>query len=645
LEAIDSKKIMELNRQLRAILFADIEGYTTFMQESEEVAIQLINRFKAVLKQQIPKHNGTIVQYYGDGCLVTFLSAAQAVSCAVQLQETYRNKPNVPVRIGIHSGEVVFEEENVFGDSVNIASRIESIGVAGSILVSKAIRDQIKNKQEFKLRSLGGLHFKNVKEPLEVFAVSNEGLNLPTSILPKYGAIEATHTGAYDLLNNTDKGPFKPRHENHQIVPASEDSSIAVLPFADMSASRDQGYFCEGIAEEILNSLNRIEGLRVSSRMSSFQFQGTGTDLRKAGQQLNVSTVLEGSVRKAGNRLRVNVHLINVADGFHLWSERYDGDLEDIFAVQDDIAEKVAVALRGMLTPREKDVLKRPETNIEAYEWFLRGRQHMNQLNFDAAGKMYRKAISIDPDYAPAYAGLANIHSWRFEWFGGKSKDLELADLNSNKALELAPYLAESHTARGYMLSQRRKYKEAEKAFSKAVQLDPNSFDSYYFYARTCFANGEIERSAELFKLASEARPDDFQSMSLLAQSLSVLGRTKEAHQARTEAIKRAGRQLELDPNDRRVLSLVAGNLYEDGQHDRAFQFIKKALQLYPEDAGVLVNAACLYARAGMNDDAINILNRVFGLGYGKRDWIEHDPDYDSLREDPRFQDMLDKLP
>lgn len=421
-------------------------------------------------------------------------------------------------------------------------------------------------------------------------------------------------------------------------------SSIAVLPFTDMSAARDQEYFCEGVAEEILNSLSRIEGLRVTSRTSSFQLRETGQDVREMGKRLNVDSVLEGSVRKAGNRLRINVRLTNVSDGFHLWSERYDRNLEDIFAIQDDIAENVATALRGVLTLREKEDLRRPETAIETYEYFLKGRQLLHQLALEDARTMFRKAIELDDSYAPAYAGLANTLSLIYEWRDGKPEDLEAADRNSRKALELAPHLTESHTARGFVLSLGEHYDEAEQAFQEAIRLDPNSFDAYYYYARACFARGETERSAELFRKAGDVRREDFQSMILLAQSLDMLGLEKEAREADREAIRRVEHQLQFDPTDRRALTLGAFALYNEGQQERSFQWIEKALELYPDDVSVLTNSACLKARAGMKEEALDLLEQVFSQGFGQRSWIEHDPDYDSLRDDPRFQALLKKL-
>ena len=424
-------------------------------------------------------------------------------------------------------------------------------------------------------------------------------------------------------------------------------NSIAVLPFVDMSPTRDQDYFCEGVADELINALTHIDGLRVASRSSSFQFTGSAVDIQAAGTKLGVETVLEGSVRKAGDRLRVTVQLINVADGYHRWSERYDRTMEDVFAIQDEIAESVATSLRGILSPEEKQALARPEASVDAYECFLRGRKHFaghSRGGYDAARLMFERTIELDPNYAPAYALLATIHGWVVEWWGGGQADYEAAEKASAKAVELAPDLAEAQAARGFVLTLNDRYEEAEAIFEKAIALNPRSYEAHYLYARMCFAWGKTEKSAELFRLAGAAEADDFQSMTLMGQSLRILGRTEEAKAATREAVRRAERRLELDPTDARALSLGGNALDHDGQFERAMRWSSKALELHPDDLSVLVNGACLRARHGLKDEAIALLERVFAMGYGRRDWVERDPDYESLRDDPRFKKMLERM-
>ena len=431
-------------------------------------------------------------------------------------------------------------------------------------------------------------------------------------------------------------------------VATQDISAIAVLPFADMSPGRDQDYLCEGLAEELINALTQVDGLRVASRTASFQFRGSGADVRAVGQHLGVETLLEGSVRKADDRLRVTVQLIEVASGYHRWSQRFDRTLDDVFAIQDEIAESVATSLRGsVLSRREKRALLRPQTGTAAYECYLRGRQHlprMTQPDLEKSSDMFARAIELDANYGPAWAGLATVHATLYEWFGARDDDLVRAEDASQRALDLAPDLADAHVARGCALSLSRRYEEAAREFEAAIRLNPNLFDAYYYFARTSFARGDIQRSADLFRKAAEVRQEDFQSPMLLAQSLRMVGQTEAAREAGLEGIHRAERALVLNPLDGRALSLGSVHLFEAGQAARAMEWSRRSLDLYPEDLSTLVSAACLHARAGQKEEALGFLERVFARGWGKRDWVEHDPDYDILRDDPRFQKLLARL-
>lgn len=433
-------------------------------------------------------------------------------------------------------------------------------------------------------------------------------------------------------------------------TPAREESrppsSIAVLPFTDMSPTRDQDFLCDGLADELINRLTRIEGLCIAARSSSFQFRES-VDVRAIGQRLGVGTVVEGSVRKIGDRLRVNVQLVDVADGYQRWSERYDRKVEDVFAIQDEIAESVATALRGVLSVQEKDALRNPETAVETYEYFLRGRQLMHRFNrpsIEGGLQMFERALETDPGYAPAWAGLAQAGGLLYEWWGGDKAHLEGADRASSKALELAPQLAESHAARGFALSLLGRHDDAGAEYEEALRINPNHFDALYSYGRASFANGEIERSAGLFRRAAAARREDFQSPILLSQSLQMLGRSEEARQAGLEGARRAEQFLELNPTDARALSLGANVLVEIGQPERALCWTERAVELYPQDFAVMINAACVYCKLGRKEQALDILEDVAARGGGKRKWLENDPDYDSLRDDPRFQTLLHKL-
>jgi adenylate cyclase len=428
--------------------------------------------------------------------------------------------------------------------------------------------------------------------------------------------------------------------------PTVDSTAIAVLPFTDMSPERDQEYLCYGLAEELINALTRIDGLRVVSRTASFQFNNSGADVSEVGRLLRVGTLLEGSVRKADDRLRITAQLIDVATGYHLLSERFDRKLADVFAIQDEIADHVAASLRvAILKEREKPA--RPRTSAEAYEYYLRAKTilpRMTEQDLEKSVALFERALELDPNYSPAYACMSVALGTLYEWFGGKNEHLKNADFASAKAMELSPGLAESRLARGFALSLLKKHKDASKEFEKALRLNPNLFEAYYYYARDCFARGDIERSAELFRKAGDARRDDFQSPMLLAQSLTMLGRKQEALEAAREGIRRAEQMLVLNPLDQRALSLGSGALFLDDQIARAKAWADKAMELYPDDMGALINRACLHLKMKEKEPALQLLERVFKKGWAKRDWLEHDPDYDIIRADPRFKKMMATL-
>jgi serine/threonine protein kinase/Flp pilus assembly protein TadD len=424
--------------------------------------------------------------------------------------------------------------------------------------------------------------------------------------------------------------------------------SIAVLPFADMSASKDQDYFCEGIAEEIINALTKIDALHVASRSSAFAFKGKNQDIRQVGEQLNVGTVMEGSVRKAGNRLRITAQLINITDGYHLWSERYDRDLEDVFAVQDEIAESIVKALRVVLTEDEKRAIERPRTeNIEAYEFYLRGRQFFYQFRekgLQFARRMFSRAIEIDPSYARAYAGIADCSSQLYKYWDASAANLEQAESTSRRALELAPDLAEAHAARGFALTLGGSHEEANREFETAIRLDPKLYEGYLYYANGRFAEGNLAEAAKLFEQASAVRTEDYQAPALAGLCYAGLGRETEARAAFERAGRAAVRHIELNPDDPRAHYLGAICWCRLGQVEKGLSWGDHALALDPEDAGVLYNVACLNAVGGRAEAALDHLEHAVQNGFGHREWIEHDPDLQPLRSQPRYQALLSRL-
>ncbi len=604
---------MPQSRQLAAIMFTDIVGYTALMGNDEQKALDILNRNRALHKPVIEKNHGRWIKELGDGVMASFNTVSDAVNSAIQILHGAETANEFQLRIGIHLGEVIFEDNDVFGDGVNIAARIQSAASPGTIYVSESVYNNISNKQGIKATFVKQETLKNVREPVRMYEIhgSNSKKPVPTA---------------------TKTQPTK-----------STEKSIAVLPFVNMSNDPEQDYFCDGISEEIINALTQLDKLRVIARTSAFAFKGKNIDVREIGKSLDAMTLLEGSVRKSGKRVRITTQLVKASDGSHIWSDRYDRDLEDIFSIQEDIASNVATSLKGYLTSEEKEVIRPYGTVIAAYEYFLKGRQFLHKLVLDDAKVMFEKAIEVDSEYAPAYAGLADLHTWLFEWYGAKQLDLEAADKYSMKALSLAPQLAESHSSRGNVLTLSKHYQEAEDEFLEAIRLNSNSYDAYYYYARSSFSRGQIRKSADLFLKASETRKEDFQSLLLLSQSLRILGDPK-ATEYGARGVINARKQLELDPEDRRALSLGAGYLYDLGQKEEAFKWIDKAVALYPDDSGVLVNAGCLYSKNGDKEKALDILETVFCKGFGKKDWIENDTDYDNLRNEPRFIAMLNRL-
>jgi adenylate cyclase len=599
------------SRQLAAIMFTDIVGYTALMGEDEQKAFDILKKNRELQKPVIEQFHGRYIKELGDGLLASFPTASDSVYAAIRIQEICQSTGSFQLRIGIHLGEVVFEHEDVFGDGVNITSRIQAISEPGTIYISESVYLNVSNKPGINTRFIKEDLLKNVKDPVRVYEV----------IVP-FAANDA-----------------------FEIQPGEKtaENSIVVLPLANMSNDPEQDYFCDGVSEEIINALAQLNHLRVIARTSAFSFKGKNHSVKEIGKVLDVTTLLEGSVRKSGNRLRISIQLIRVSDSSHLWSNRYDRELEDIFSIQDDIAQHVATALKGYLTNEEKAVIRRPETVVEAYEYFLKGRQLFHKLFLVEAIDMFEKAIKLDSEYALAYAGLADTLSWLFEWEGRKEADLARAEKNSLTALTLAPNMSESHISRGFVLSLGQKYDEAEKEFAEAIRLNLNSFDAYYLYGRACFAQGLMEKSADMFLKASQVRREDYQSVLLRAQALSVLGKMDESLEATRQGIIKARKQLTLNPTDRRILSFAASSLLELGEKAEAYEWMNSALELYPEDAGVLINAACFFAHDGEKEKALTILETAFSKGYGNTKWISHDPDFDSVKDEPRFKALVNQ--
>ena len=425
--------------------------------------------------------------------------------------------------------------------------------------------------------------------------------------------------------------------------------SIAVLPFTDMSSEHDQEYFADGITEEIINALTKIRALRVASRSSAFAFKGKSVDIRRIGEQLNANAVLEGSVRKAGKRLRVTAQLISASDGYHLWSERYDRDMEDIFAVQDDIAERVAETLRVVLSDDERRAIEvTPAADIRAYDYYLRGRELVSQHRrkaYQAALEMFIRAIEIDPSYARAYAGMADSYALLYHYLEASETNLRQAEEASRKALELDPDSAEAHASRGHVLALGKRFEEARAEFETAISLAPTLYEPHYLFGRACWAAGLMEEAVRHFEDASRVRPEDYQAPALMATAYEALGQVEKGRAGHHRALKVIRRHLELYPTDIRALYMGAIALRQLGEDSEAKDWARRALEAGSDDPAVYYNLGCFYALGGDIDESLTCLEKAAKLGFAHREWLENDSDLRSLHEQPRYRALLDRMP
>jgi serine/threonine protein kinase/Tfp pilus assembly protein PilF len=453
------------------------------------------------------------------------------------------------------------------------------------------------------------------------------------------------------LKRDTDSGRASAAGMGRAAQPAPEpaaERSLAVLYFENLAGSKDDEYFRDGITEDIVTELSNIEGLRVFPRSAVFEFRDKPVNESQIGSQLGAAYVLGGSLRRAGDRLRITAQLIETRTGHSIWAQRYDRKMEDVFAIQDEIAHSIAGALKLALSEKEKKAIeKAPTVDVKAYDYYLRGRQFFHQFRrkgFEFAQQMFERAIEIDPNYARAYAGIADCCSFLYTYWHASTNTLEQADAASRKALELDPDLADAHASRGLAVSLRKQYDEAAREFEFAIRLDPKLFEAYYFYGRAVFAQGKMGEAVELFQKASQVNPDDYQSLALLANAYIGLGRKDESESARRRSLQIIDKHLELHPDDARALYMGAGSLCALGERQRALEWTRRALSIEPDDPGVLYNVACCYSNLGRPEEAIDCLEKAINNGFGFKQWIEHDTDLDPLRNNPRFQALLKRL-
>ncbi|WP_430699097.1 TPR end-of-group domain-containing protein [Mesorhizobium dulcispinae] len=616
-----------MERRLTAILAADVVGYSRLMGLDEAGTLSALKTHRREMADaKIAEHQGRIVKLTGDGMLVEFPSVVNAVACATEIQRKMRER-NVEVaedrriefRIGIHLGDIIFEDNDIYGDGVNIAARIESIARPGGVAVSGSVRDNVGNRLDLTFEDTGEQALKNIERPVRVYNVNLFQAAPPPRV----------------------SGAAQPKSG-----PAKEKPSIAVLPFNNMSGDPEQEYFSDGITEDIITDLSKISGLHVIARNTVFTYKGKPIRVQQAAQELGVRFVLEGSVRKVGSRVRVTGQLIDGADGGHVWADRYDRDLTDIFAIQDEITHTIVDQLKVKLLPEEKEAIElAPTENVEAYTYYLRGREFFyrgSKSYYRLARRMFAMAIELDPLYARAYAGTADCDSFLFLDYS-EEVSLEGILANAARALEIDSGLAEAHASRGLALAVGQRYKEAETAFERAIAGNPNLFEAHYFYARCCFAQGKLETAATHWERAAEIDPNDYQSSMLLMQVYRSLGRYVDRLETARRAIERAERQLARNPENARPAYLGANALLGLGEFDRAKEWAARAQAIDPDDVLTQYNLACFHCMLGDCDRAFDLLERVMPrANHEMKAWVLHDSDFDLLHNDPRWQKVLD---
>ena len=574
-----------MERKLTAILSADVEGYSRLMGEDEEGTVMTLSTYREAMSRLIEEHKGRVVDSPGDNLLAEFTSAVNAVRCAVVIQGELRAR-NVDLpedrrmnyRIGINLGDVLVEGDRIYGDGVNVAARVESLAEGGGISVSGTVYDQVASKLSYAFDNMGEHSVKNIAEPVRVYAVRwDEEKTSPqkdkSSKRGKWIAVVVVVIAAIAFI------VWRQVYKAPKSLPETEIPSIAVLPFRDMSPDKDQEYFCEGMAEEILNALAQIEGLRVAARTSSFLLRNEA--IASIGEQLNVGTVLEGSVRKSGNILRITAQLVKANDSFHLWSETYDRELKDVFVIQDEISQSITQVLHIKLMGEAGVPLVKTNTeNIKAYDHNLQGRYHLNQRSHDGiltAIDQFEKAIALDPNYALAYSGLAEAyqHSGTYanqDWLAKHPDWLAKSDQALEKALALDPNFAEAHTLLGFNKRNSYDLRGAEKEFQLAIELKPEFATTHHWYS----------------------------------MMLSWMGRFDEA-------LREGKRALELDPIHIVYNGALAALFQHAGQDDAAISQYQRTISLFPERPKIqwfLNTIGVLHLKAERIDEAVEAFGR-----------------------------------
>ncbi len=617
----------KVERRLAAILAADVVGYSRLMEANEERTLGALHQHRReFFDPTMAKHGGRIFKVMGDGFLVEFNSVLNAARCAVEIQrgmvERNAGVPedrHIKFRIGINLGDIIVDGDDFYGDGVNMAARLEGLAGPGGIACSAVVRNQVGNKLEMEFLDQGEKTMKNIAQPVHVYFI-NMAEAIPSGV-PQTGASAKPNA-------RTDK------------------PSVAILPFANMSNDPEQEFFSDGITEDIITDLSNVSGLFVLGRNTVFTYKGKAVNLEQIAKQLGVSYVVEGSVRKAGQKVRINAQLIEGATGGHIWAARYDRDLTDIFAIQDEITRTIVEQLKVKLLPEEKKAIEQaPTDNVEAYTYYLKGREFFHRGSksyYSMAKQMFAKAIELDPLYARAYAGAADCDSFLYlDYSEGASLGGILA--NCAKALDLDSELAEARASRGLALSASQRYQEAEIEFEQAIAGNPNLFEAHYFFARSCFVQGKLEQAAAHWERAAEIKPDDYQSAFLPGQVYRSLGRLKDQERSVRKGVERAERELARNPENARPAYLLANALAFLGETEKAKVWASHALAIDPHDVMTQYNIACFRSLLGEFDPAFDLLEALLPRGNSDlKAWVLNDSDFDPMHNHPRWQKVLE---
>ncbi len=563
-------------------MFTDVVGYTILSQRNEALALELLEEHRRQVRPFFPRYNGKEIKTMGDAFLVEFASALEAIRCAFDIQrslnELNADRPlerRVYVRIGIHLGDVIHSGNDIHGDAVNIASRIESLAEPGGICVTEQVYDQTRNKFEFPFVALGRHELKNIQLLMKIYKIG----------LP-WEKGEVAGSGL----------------DKHR---------IAIMPLVNITGDSKDEYFTDGMTEELISAISNISELSVISRTSAMKFKGGGKTVGEIGRELKVGTLLEGSVRKSDDRIRITVQLIDVDDDKHIWSQNHDRKLGDIFSIQSEIAQRIADTLKVKLLAKEKDTIENRQTgNQEAYTLYLHGRYHWNKRTEEGLKKAveyFKKAIEIDPSYAMAYSGIADSYFVQAEWYP-RVETLRRAKEYAIRAVELNDKLPEAHTSLAAILFQWDwDWTGSEREFKTSIELNPNYPTARHWYAFLLEALGRFDEAISEIRRAEELDPLSLVIGAGAARVLMSSGKYDEA-------LKQAKRLMEVEPNFY-IAHLALGSTYASMKmYDQAIEEIRAALSLEPGSAFLKAFLGSYYGKAGRIDETKRILGELLEL-------------------------------